>query len=159
MQNYICTIRQKIEGLKTAIMYSTSNEVLKLPTHIVHTLKVDENGYLWFIVPKPYQTLTAFEKTFPVELQYFKKGNPDLINIKGCAEIVTDENIIKNIDFMTDERKAELLVNHIFLSVKMLQVELNELDIERKNFWQTLKQSIIELIAPPVHHQTFDLSL
>lgn len=159
MQNYICTIRQKIEVLKTAIMYSTSNEVLKLPTHIVHTLKVDENGYLWFIVPKPYQTLTAFEKTFPVELQYFKKGNPDLINIKGCAEIVTDENIIKNIDFMTDERKAELLVNHIFLSVKMLQVELNELDIERKNFWQTLKQSIIELIAPPVHHQTFDLSL
>lgn len=159
MQDYIFTIRQKIESLKTAIMYSTSNDVLKLPTHIVHTLKVDDNGYLWFIVPKPTQQIAAFESKFPVELQYFKKGSPDVINVHGAAQIVTDEAIIAAIDFMSEERKAELLVNHIFLNVKMMQVELNELEVERKTFWQSLKQSVLELIAPPSHHQTYDLSV
>lgn len=159
MQDYISTICQKIDSLKTAIMYSTSNDVIKLPTHIVHTLKVDYNGYLWFIVPKPHQILTAFEKKFPVELQYFKKGSPDVINVQGVAEIVTDDVTINNIDFMCQERKTELLINHIFLNVKMMQVEVNELEVERKNFWQTLKQSILELVAPPAHHQTFDLSI
>ncbi|MBC7651203.1 MAG: hypothetical protein H7101_05590 [Deinococcales bacterium] len=140
-------------------MYSTSNDVLKLPTHIVHTLKVDDNGYLWFIVPKPTQQIAAFESKFPVELQYFKKGSPDVINVHGAAQIVTDEAIIAAIDFMSEERKAELLVNHIFLNVKMMQVELNELEVERKTFWQSLKQSVLELIAPPSHHQTYDLSV
>ena len=159
MQDYIFTIRQKIESLKTAIMYSTSNDVLKLPTHIVHTLKVDDNGYLWFIVPKPTQQIAAFESKFPVELQYFKKGSPDVINVHGAAQIVTDEATIATIDFISEERKAELLVNHIFLNVKMMQVELNELEVERKTFWQSLKQSVLELIAPPAHHQTHDLSV
>ena len=159
MQDYIFTIRQKIESLKTAIMYSTSNDVLKLPTHIVHTLKVDDNGYLWFIVPKPTQQIAAFESKFPVELQYFKKGSPDVINVHGAAQIVTDEATIATIDFISEERKAELLVNHIFLNVKMMQVELNELEVERKTFWQSLKQSVLELIAPPAHHQTYDLSV
>ena len=159
MQDYIYTIRQKIEGLKTAIMYSTSNDVLKLPTHIVHTLKVDENGYLWFIVPKPTQQIAAFESKFPVELQYFKKGSPDVINVHGAAQIVTDEATISAIDFVSEERKADLLINHIFLNVKMMQVELNELEVERKNFWQSLKQSVLELIAPPARHQTFDLTV
>ena len=159
MQDYIYTIRQKIEGLKTAIMYSTSNDILKLPTHIVHTLKVDDEGYLWFIVPKPRQAITAFEQRFPVALQYFKKGSPDVINVSGSAEIVTQQSIIDNIDFMTEERKNELLEQHIFLRVKMLQVELDELEINRKSFWQNIKQSLLELVAPPAHHQTFDLSL
>lgn len=159
MQDYIYTIRQKIDGLKTAIMYSTSNDVLKLPTHIVHTLKVDDNGCLWFIVPKPSQHITAFENKFPVELQYFKKGSPDVINVHGAAQIVTDEAAIAAIDFVSEERKSELLVNHIFLNVKMMQVELNELEVERRSFWQSLKHSMLQLIAPPVHHQTFDLSI
>ena len=159
MQDCIYTIRQKIESLKTAIMYSTSNDILKLPTHIVHTLKVDDEGYLWFIVPQPRQAIAVFEQKFPVALQYFKKGSLDVINVSGSAEIITQQAILDNIDFMTEERRNKLLEQHIFLRVKMLQVELDELAINRKSFWQNIKQSLSQLVAPPAHHQTFDLSI
>ncbi len=160
MENYISTLSQKIETLKTAILYSTSNDVLKLPTHIVHTLKVDEQGNIWFIVPKPHQSISAFEKTFPVELHYFKKGNPDVIKVNGKAEIVTDETVINNIDFVSEERKAELLPQHIFLSVKMMQVEIEEVEVEeKKTFWSSLKHSILHFVSPQAYHQTYDLSI
>ena len=106
-------------------------------------------------MPKYFVTFSIIT----VELQYFKKGSPEVINVHGVAQIITEKDIITAIDFMSDERKVELLVHHIFLNVKMMHVELNELEIKSKSFWQSLKQSVLELIAPPPHHQTFDLSL
>ena len=47
---------------------------LKIPACVVKVLETDELGQLWFMIPKPPQSIHAFDKTFPVELDFFRKG-------------------------------------------------------------------------------------
>ena len=46
-------IREKVYGLHSAVMYSMSNELIKIPNNIITAVKVDEEGQLWFISKRP----------------------------------------------------------------------------------------------------------
>ena len=49
-------IREKIYTVKSAIMYSMSNELIKLPNCLVEAVKVDNEGQLWFLCKAPVAT-------------------------------------------------------------------------------------------------------
>jgi hypothetical protein len=66
-------ITSKITELGTAVFHSHSNSVLNLNPTVIRTLKIDENGNIWFMVNRPAQIVTEFEKQFPVALNYYKK--------------------------------------------------------------------------------------
>src|ERR1700740_3216635 len=83
-------ITSKINELETAVFHSHSNSVLNLNPTVIKTLKIDDNGYIWFYVNKPAQAITEFEKQFPVALNYYKKGAPFFLNVFGIARIVID---------------------------------------------------------------------
>ena len=53
-------LQEKIREIGSAIFFNQSDSVLKLPTSIVSTLKVDDYGFVWFFIQKPKQSLKEF---------------------------------------------------------------------------------------------------
>ena len=74
--------------LENALFMSESNALFSLPTHIVRISEVDEEGNIWFIIPKPTQVIESFSKEMPAKLDFFKKGKEFFLKISGIASIV-----------------------------------------------------------------------
>ena len=83
-------LQGKIQELRSALFYSLSNSVLKLPTSIVTALKVDGEGQVWFFVSRPRQQFSPAEQQFPARLEFYKKGKHSLVKIIGRASIVDE---------------------------------------------------------------------
>ncbi len=80
-------INEKINQLRSAVMYSMSNSLVKLPNDIVNLVKVDEEGQLWFLAHLPSQSLEECERDFPVRLHFFRKGFDFFVEVSGKASI------------------------------------------------------------------------
>ena len=80
-------ITQKINQLRSAVMYSMSNSLVKLPNDIVSLVKTDGEGQLWFLAHFPSQSLAECERDFPVRLHFFRKGVDFFVEISGKATI------------------------------------------------------------------------
>jgi hypothetical protein len=81
-------ISEKVEQLKTAIMYSADDYGLAFPNIIVTALKVDDTGNLWFTcpnIPKIFQQFLKEEKRLPVRLGFYRKGIDFNLEICGVA--------------------------------------------------------------------------
>ncbi len=83
-------IREKIYQLRTAIMYSMSNDVCRLPNSIVNALKVDDHGKLWFICPRPLQKVSELEGYFPARLKFYHKGVLFHVEVSGRTQVVQE---------------------------------------------------------------------
>lgn len=83
-------IREKIGLLRSAVMYSMSNSLVKLPNDIVNLVKIDEEGELWFLAHCPAQSLAECEMVFPVRLHFFRKGYDFFVEVSGKATIESD---------------------------------------------------------------------
>ncbi len=102
-------IREKIYELRTAIMYSMSNDVFKLPNSIVTAIHVDDSGHLWFIYQSSLQNISSCEESFPVRLHFYRKGVFFHLEVSGKATIVEDAHC----DFMqnvTPEKGKVVLI-------------------------------------------------
>lgn len=87
---FIC---KKIEQLRTAVMYSMSNSLVRLPNDIVNFVKIDADGHLWFLAHLPSQSLSQCEKAFPARLHFFRKGYDYFVEVSGkatIADIITE---------------------------------------------------------------------
>src|SRR6202521_381646 len=84
----ISVLREKIKELENALFMSESNALVSLPTHIVRVSEVDEEGNIWFIIPKPTQVIESFSKEMPAKLDFFKKGKDFFVKVSGVATIV-----------------------------------------------------------------------
>jgi hypothetical protein len=84
---FIC---DKISELRTAVMYSMSNGLVRLPNDIVTYVNVDEEGQLWFLSHLPPQLLSECEREFPARLHFFRKGYDYFVEVSGKAVIVSD---------------------------------------------------------------------
>jgi general stress protein 26 len=78
----------KVRELENALFMSESKTLVNLPTHIVRITEVDEEGNIWFIIPKPTQVIESFSKEMPAKLDFFKKGKEFFLKISGVATIV-----------------------------------------------------------------------
>ena len=118
----ISVLREKIKELENALFMSESNALVSLPTHIVHVSEVDDEGNIWFIIPKPTQVIESFSKEMPAKLDFFKKGSSFFLKISGVASIVwtaremTDANL-------SNELIGSLKNGNVAVKVK---VELSE---------------------------------
>ncbi len=101
----ITFIEEKVRDLESALFISMSDAVLKFPTCVINVLKTDELGQLWFLIPKPSQFIHAFDKIFPVKLDFFKKGREYYLKIIGRAFLVNDPEEINSIECLGDHIK------------------------------------------------------
>lgn len=144
-------ITSKINELGTAVFHSHSNSVLNLNPTIISTLKIDDNGYIWFYVNKPAQAVTEFEKQFPVALNYYKKGSPFFLNVFGIARIVIDPEELAwvALDNEIDKIDNDVASNKILLTVKIANVNYYEKEADVKKSWfSRMKKAFSELFVP-----------
>ena len=67
-------LKSKIMELQSALLFTESSSLVKLPTHVISDVEIDEEGQIWFVIPKPIQHIDAFDKEIPAKLDFFKKG-------------------------------------------------------------------------------------
>jgi len=83
-------IREKINEVRSAIMYSSSDEVIRLPNNIVSAVKVDEEGQLWFVCDRTCYLPEQYPSSFPARLHFYRKGKFFHIEVSGPAHIVNN---------------------------------------------------------------------
>lgn len=83
-------LQEKIMELGQALFYNMSEAVLKFPTSIIQALEVDEVRQVWFMVRRPAQMLSEFERDFDARLEFYKKGKDFYMHVSGRARMVID---------------------------------------------------------------------
>jgi general stress protein 26 len=92
-------LREKVMELENALFMSESNALVNLPTHIIRSSAVDEDGNIWFLIPRPTQVIESFSTEMPAKLDYFKKGKEFFLKISGVATIVWSKEEMKKNNF------------------------------------------------------------
>ncbi|MDH7464264.1 hypothetical protein QEG73_23405 [Chitinophagaceae bacterium 26-R-25] len=141
-------IKDKIENIGSAIMYSMPDTVLKLPTQIVNTLCIDDLGHVWFLVPKPVQHVALFDRIFPVKLSYFKKGINTSLSINGLGEMILDPEVINTVTCIDDELREKAHDKSMLVRVKIEGVEMFEPTARKNNLWAAVSNFFMETLFP-----------
>ncbi|MES1222280.1 MAG: pyridoxamine 5'-phosphate oxidase family protein [Bacteroidota bacterium] len=125
-ENNLSFLRDRIFEIKSALLYSLSNELIKMPSSIISILKIDEDGHLWFFANKPAKTLFEDDRIFPARLQFYRKGKPFYLQVAGIACI--DENKAEIHALTSQEQKVEntALKDMVLVKLKMTKAEYYE---------------------------------
>ena len=129
-------LQEKIKEIGSAIFFNQSDSVLKLPTSIVTTLKVDDYGYVWFFIQKPRQDLKEFETEFPVRLDFFRKGTSCFLQVNGKGWVVNDPEQIYNLFTVPEEGGQFPLTEMVLVKVKILKAEYYETKTSKATWWR-----------------------
>jgi len=85
-------LQKKIIELQSALFFPDNDSVLKIPTHVINAAEVDEEGQIWFMIPKPTQQIHEFDREFPAKLDFFRKGKGFYLKIQGKASIIDNSD-------------------------------------------------------------------
>src|SRR5688572_31895273 len=116
--NDISFLQDKIQGIGSALFYNMSSGVLKIPTSIVSVLRVDEAANIWFFVNRPEQNLYAFDREFPVRMQFYRKGKGYYLQITGKAYVVDDPEEVYGLVSLPEEIKIRAFRELLLIKVK-----------------------------------------
>jgi hypothetical protein len=116
-------LQEKIKDIKIALFKSDANSELQLPNNIIETLKVEENGYIWFFTSCTLDQAKNIDKSFYAYLDYYKKGIDCSIKLSGQATIIEDDNG----DFLAISNYSKSTASRLLLvKMKILQAEYFE---------------------------------
>ena len=101
-------LKSKIIELQSALLFTESSSIVKLPTHVISEVEIDEEEQIWFVIPKPVQHLDAFDKEIPAKLDFFKKGTDFFVKVTGTAYIITDQEEIDYHPTLSAEMKERM---------------------------------------------------
>ena len=83
-------LKSKITELQSALFFTESKSIVKLPTHVVSEVELDNEGQIWFLIPKPAMHIEAYDREIPAKLDFFKKGKDFFVKIRGIAYLQAD---------------------------------------------------------------------
>jgi general stress protein 26 len=116
-------LREKVQELENALFMSESKTLVNLPTHIIRTSAVDEEGNIWFIIPRPTQVVESFSKEMPAKLDFFKKGKDFFLKVTGVATIIWSADESQSMDIPEELSCSFEKQNVVAVKVK---VEISE---------------------------------
>ena len=87
-------IKNKLQQIKSAVMYTTNSNLDRLPNDIVEFESVDDEGLLWFSAHVPREWNKAYELHFPAKLIFYRKGVDYYVEINGTAVVVNKQDVI-----------------------------------------------------------------
>jgi general stress protein 26 len=145
-------LQQRIEEIGSAIFYNLSESVLKLPTSIVSTLKVDEYGFVWFFVQKPKQHLSEFEREFPVKLDFYRKGTGYFLQVMGKGFVVTDPEEMNGYVTLPEDIKKLANDKYALVKVKIQKADYYQTRSMQNTTWW---QSALHTITTWFRHNTY----
>jgi hypothetical protein len=136
-------LQEKIREIGSALFFNLSESVLKLPTSIVSTLKVDDYGFVWFFVQRPQQQLKEFEMEFPVRLDYFRKGSGCFLQVTGKGWVVTDPEELNTFVTLPDDAKKLAMNEMVLVKVKIMRAEYNApRTVNSQSWWQSTVNTV-----------------
>ncbi len=121
-------IREKIYQIRSALMYSMSNDLVKISNNIVSVLRVDDEGQLWFLCKKPHYPVEQCETSFPVRLVFYRKGISFYLEVSGKATIVKEENDL--LESLQSDSRTE---KPVLVKMTVQNLEITESGERRKN--------------------------
>ena len=90
-------LKQQIMALGSALFFTENESLLKLPVHVINNVQVDDEQQIWFLIQRPTQALTEFDAELPAKLEFFKKGMPYHVKVKGIASIVDNTTKVREL--------------------------------------------------------------
>jgi general stress protein 26 len=115
-------LQKRVMDIQQAIFYNTSQAVLKLPTSIINALHVDDVGQVWFMVNRPPQHLSEFDREFLAKLHFYKKGKKFYLHVVGKASIVSDPEDINNTFELSDEIRRLASTSMVLVRMKITEI-------------------------------------
>lgn len=131
-------LKEKISDIRSALFSSLSSHVLKLPTHIVNTVHVDDAGQVWFFIQNSYRNIQAMEKEFPAQLDFYKKGKPYYLQVTGKAWIIDDPEIIDGLEYLGSLMKNVVSNEIMLIKVQVLKADYFESIPRKETLFDTL---------------------
>lgn len=156
-ENQLNFFREKIQELRSALFFNTSNAVLKLPPCIISTLKVDEAGQVWFFVNRPEQYLHEFDKEFPARLNFFRKGKPFFLNLTGKAFIISDPEELNEIISLSDDVKQTAMAHMVLIKFNISSAQYDERPARGQSLAQKLRLQISRLLSREKAYKAYRL--
>jgi len=147
-------LQEKIKEIGSAIFFNLSDSVLKLPTSIVTTLKVDDYGYVWFFIQKPKQNLKEFEREFPVRLDFFRKGTSCFLQVNGKGWVVSDPEEMNSFVLLPEDPKQIAVTEMVLVKVKIMKAEYYETKTTRSSWWQSAVSTFTTWFRNPNHYRS-----
>ncbi len=116
-------LKSKINDIKIALFKSEINSELQLPNNIIQTLKVDDEGHIWFLTSCSGNQKQHIDKSFYAYLDYYKKGTECRLQLGGKAVLVDDEEDA----FLSMSNYSKSTANRLVLvKMKIMQAEYFE---------------------------------
>ncbi len=132
-------LRDKIEDIRIALFKAEMASVLQLPNNIISTLKVDDEGFIWFYTSCNGMYAGQVDKEFFAYLDYYQKGRDSRLRVSGKTTIV--EGCGADAAAVDDS-------NLLLLKMKIMQAEYFGTDIEKQQNWMDkIKTTFTELLS------------
>lgn len=148
---HLSFLKEKIMDIKVALFKSEINSELQLPNNIVHTLKVDGDGNIYFFTSCNGFYAEQIDQSFYAYLDYHKKTDTR-IRVSGIATLVKEQTEVELTQTET------LQVNSLVL-VKMKIMQAEYFDRSQQphiSFAQKVKSTFSHWFFPSSeHHYNF----
>ncbi len=141
-------IKERIADIRIALFKSEINSELQLPNNIIQTLKVDDDGTVWFFTSCSGDHAKHVDRSFYAYLDYYKKGTDCRLQVSGVANIVEDENDMLSVSNYSKNIAGRL----VLVKMKIMQAEYFETKPQVHESWfDRMKVAVSQLFINPSH--------
>ena len=154
-ENSLVFIKERISEIRSALIYSMSDELIKFPTSIISILRTDDDGHLWFFIKRPLAIMLDAEMKFPARLQFYRKGKPFYLNVDGWAGIDEDQQLINQFtDYMEKESSSVAMQNMMLVKLQITKAEYHEQKplISGRNFVKNVLRRLYDSTVKPSYY-------
>jgi general stress protein 26 len=116
-------LKEKIGDIKIALFKSEIDSGLQLPNNIIQTLKVEDDGTIWFFTSCNGNNSECIDSSFYAYLNYYKKGTDYRLHVSGRATIA--ENDDETLFTMSNCSKG-VYSRLVLVKLKIMQAEFFE---------------------------------
>jgi hypothetical protein len=136
-------LKRKLAELNSALFFAEGDSLFKLPNHLVTEMEINDDGEIRFVIPKPAQDIEAFDKAFPVRLEFFRKGIAYRLKLQGKGAIVEDSTELEKW-FAVSESRQEKAKNETMIMIKVMVKSVDYIGNAPGSFPSRLKTQLTE---------------
>jgi hypothetical protein len=146
--NNLSFLKSKIIQIKIALFKSESDFELQLPNNIIQTLRVEDDGTIWFFTTCNGNHARFMNRSFHASLNYYRKDTGCHLQLAGKACIINDveTEFAADNDFSTDAYTS------VLIKMKIMQAEFFGNKAVSEITWaEKIKAAVAGLFLSPAH--------
>ena len=148
-------LKEKIKDIKIALFKTELNPELQLPNNIIQTLKVEDDGTVWFFTSCNGKQVENIDSSFYAYLSYQKKGTGCRLQLSGKACLVKndDDGLFSMCNYAKGSYGKLVLVK-----MKIMQAEFFENKFFENISWSEKIKNSFNYLFMPSAHRTYNFS-